>query len=124
MQSLSANKRKLYYALFVSSTDKVDSQGYKTGGKEKTYTEPVELWANVSAARGTAETEQFGINDNYDRTITTTDLTLPIQEDTILWIGIEPLDGQSHPVPHNYKVVRVARSVNSITYAIRKVSVS
>ena len=119
MQSLNANKQTMFYALLVGSTDAVDANGKKTGGKTKIYSDPVEFHANVSAARGLAETEQFGINDDYERTIVTNDLDLPITEDTVLWIGICPVSGK-----HNYKVVRVARSINSVTYAIKKVSVS
>lgn len=118
MQSLEQNKQTLYYATFSGYADAVDASGKKTGGKVKTYSEPVEFRANVSAARGTAEVEQFGVNDNYDRTVTTSDLTLPISETSILWIG------EAVTNPHNYTVVRVARSLNSVTYAIKKVAVS
>ena len=119
MQSLNSNQQTMFYALLVGTADAVDANGKKTGGKTKLYADPVEFRANVSAARGLAETEQFGINDDYERTIVTNDLDLPITEDTVLWIGICPTYGK-----HNYKVVRIARSVNSVTYAIKKVSVS
>ena len=124
MQSLSQNKQKFYYALYVSDTDAYDASGLKNGEKTITYTDPTAFYANISAARGTADIEQFGINDDYERTIATNDLTLGIGEDSILWIGIEPYDANGNAVPHNYKVVRVARSINSVTYAIKKVSVS
>lgn len=123
MQSLSQNKQKFYYALYVSDTDAYDADGLKNGEKDITYTEPTVCYANISAARGTADIEQFGINDDYERTIATSDLTLGIGEDSILWIGIEPYDEDGNAVPHNYKVVRVAKSINSVTYAIKKVSV-
>ena len=123
MQALAQNKQPLWYALYVSMTDQLDSSNNKTGEKVKTYTDPVKVWMNVSAARGTAEVDQFGINDNYERTICTDDVECPIAEDSLLWIGIEPTEGQVQN-PHNYKVVRVARSLNSVTYAIRKVSVA
>ena len=124
MQSLEQNKQTLYYATFSGYTDATDTSGNKTGGKVKTYSDAVQFRANVSAARGTAEVEQFGVNDNYDRTVTTSDLSLPITETSILWIGINPTDSGGNAVPHNYTVVRVARSLNSVTYAIKKVAVS
>lgn len=124
MQSLEQNKQTLYYALFAGLTDAVDALGNKTGGKVKSYGDATPFRANVSAARGTADAEQFGINDDYERTITTSDLNCPISEDTILWIGISPTDGSGGEIPHNYKVTRVARSLNSITYAIKKVTIS
>ena len=42
----------------------------------------------------------------------------PIDEHTILWV--DTLDTEK---PHDYEVVSVARGLNSISYAIRKVSV-
>lgn len=96
--------------------------GLKTGEKVASYTDPCKIWANVSASRGTADIEQFGINENYERTICTDDVDCPIAEDSLLWVGIEPTEGQTEN-PHNYKVVRVAKSLNSVLIAIRKVSV-
>ena len=117
MQSLALNKQKIYYALFTGMTDAVDSQGYKTGEKVKTYADPVELKINISPSRGTADTEQFGINLDYDRTMVTADMHCPIAEDTIVWFGVPATE------PHNYVVKAVARSLNSIVYAIKEVKV-
>ena len=61
------------------------------------------------------ELEQFGTNANYTRTITTTDMACPIDENTRLWIDA-PTSGA-----HDYVVTMVAKSINSITYAVLKV---
>ena len=114
---LAQNKQKFWYALYKGLEDEVDSQGYKTGGKVKTYYDPVEMSANISAARGTSEVEQFGINENYSRTIVTDELDCQIDTDSKLWIGV-PTTSQ-----YNYRVTRVAKSLNSITYAISEVTV-
>ena len=121
MQALAQNKQPIWYALYTGKTDLIVG-GLKTGEKDASYTDPVKIWVNVSASRGTADIEQFGINENYERTICTDDVECPIAEDSLLWVGIEPTDGQTQN-PHNYKVVRVARSLNSVLIAIRKVSV-
>ena len=123
MKALSLNKQTIYYAQLTGVTDQVIG-GLKTGEKVKTYSDPTAYRINVSAARGTADIEQFGINDNYDRTLATSDMTCPFTEETILWIGILPTDAQGNVVAHNYRVTKVARSLNSITYAVRKVSVT
>lgn len=120
MTSLDLNKRTIYYSLYSGVTDAVDTNGDKTGEKEKSYTAPVGLRVNVSAARGTADVEQFGISEDYDRTITTTDLSCPIQEDTVLWIDSVP-GATAASVPYNYRVVKVAKSINSIQYAVKEV---
>jgi hypothetical protein len=47
---------------------------------------------------------------------------LGIDEHSILWIGKEPY-ANSVITAHNYIVVSVAKSFNSVVYAIRKVDV-
>lgn len=127
MRSLNRNKRKIYYALYDSKTEIVDEYGNKTGEFNTEYGSPVEYYINVSAARGAADVEQFGINANYTKTMTTNDLNCPISETSRLWIDREPttiVEEQVTDNPHNYVVVSVARSINSITYAIREVNVT
>lgn len=118
MRSLARNKQKIYYALYGGKEEIRDEWGNLTGESRLTYGDPLEYRINVSAARGTADVEQFGINANYTKTMVTNDLSCPIDETTRLWIGIEPTK------PHNYVVMSVAKSINSITYAIREVSVT
>jgi hypothetical protein len=117
MLSLTQNKQTIYYALYENRTD-IIKDGLKTGSKEKTYSDPVAFRCNVSPARGVADEEQFGINTDYDRTIVTTVMDCPIQEDSILWVGIPTTEA------HNYRVIRKAVSLNSIVYAIKEVSKS
>ena len=107
------------------------------------YSDPSPIRINVSAAQGRLETRQFGQMENYDRTLITDDLDCPIDESSILWIDnldttnvtwimLEDLtwgdiEGKSWEVltiPHDYVVTKVARSLNVIQYAVRKVSVS
>lgn len=118
MRELEINKQTIYYALFTGYTDAVDSNGYKTGEKVKTYSDPTPLRINVSSARGNANREVFGIDCTYSKTMTTADLNCPIQEDTILWIGETP------DKPYNFYVVRKAASLHDIVYAIREVTIS
>lgn len=123
MRELEINKQLIYYALFKGYTDAVDSNGYKTGEKTKSYDTPVPLRINVSPARNNASREAFGIETPYDRTMTTGDMTCPITEDTILWIGKAPVvNGVA--TPHNYYVQRVSKSLNDIVYAIKEVTLS
>ena len=105
-------------------SDAVDSNGDYTGAKTKTYGTPVEMWANISAARGESAVEQFGVNENYSRTIVTDDLSCPITTESKLWVGTPATDGNGTVLSHNYRVVRIAKSLNSITYAITEVNAS
>ena len=129
MRSLNRNKQKIYYSLYSSKTPILDEYGNQTGEYETTYATPVALDINVSAARGTSDVEQFGINLNYTKSMVTNDLTCPIDETSRLWVNKYPfvLDDNNNVVsitPHNYVVVSVAKSINSITYAIKEVSVT
>lgn len=118
MRELEINKQTIYYALFEGYTDAVDSSGYKTGEKTKTYSEPQPYRINVSPARGNADREVFGIDCNYSKMMTTANLDCPIAEDTILWVGV------GTDKPHNFVVERKAVSLHDIVYAIREVTLS
>lgn len=121
MRALLRNMQTFYYALYDRKTE-VIKDGLRTGQYTVTYSAPVSMSANISASKGSADLSPFGIDTQYTKTIVTTDMSCPIDENTILWIGKTPAEDGS--VPHNYVVVRVARSLNSITYAIREVKVS
>lgn len=123
MRSLVRNKQKIYYALYEGKTDTRDEWGNLTPEPQLNYGTPVAYNINVSAARGTANLEQFGINLNYTKTMVTNDLSCPITETSRLWVGKEAVVDDVLQ-PHNYVVVSVARSINSITYAIREVLVT
>jgi len=118
MRELERNKQRIYYALYTGKVDAVDANGYKTGEKTKSYSDPVPFRINVSPARGNADREIFGIELSYIRTMTTDKLDCPIDVDTILWVGRDTSE------PHNYIVVRKAQSLNDIVYAIREVTIS
>lgn len=120
MKSLMRNNQPVWYSLYLGQVPILDEDGNDTGETAIQYSEPKRVFVNVSAARGTADVEQFGINEAYTKTIVTSDTGLPIDTDSILWIGADPASG----TPHNYAVSRVAKSLNSITYAVREVNVS
>ena len=92
------------------------------------------------------QVEQFGNLDSYDKVIVTTEMDCPIDESTVLFVEKEPeyAEVQSHEIvegnalyaddeiqvvtyprpKYDYIVKRVAKSLNSISIAIRKVNVS
>jgi len=148
MRNLSRNEQIVYYALFNSMTEKVDDYGNKTGTFSIEYATVQRVGVNVSASRGTSDLEQFGINLNYTKTLVTCNMKCPISETSVLWLGyglifdydateipsngdvrvkdgviVEYKDGNWVDVPHNYVVVGVAKSLNSITYAVKEVTV-
>lgn len=118
MNTLAINEIKMYYATFSGRRMAQDSQGQYTSESELSYSDPVEFWANLSAARGEASTEQFGQDVSYDKVIVSCDMSLPITDTSIIWVD------NSLDEPNDYIVKKVARSLNVISIAIRKVDVS
>lgn len=118
MRSLNRNKRPIYYALKVDETTDTDEYGNETGEVTPVYGEAVALDVNISAATGEDAVQAFGSFTGYSRTMFVADNACPIEEDSIVWFGIEPTE------PHNYIVVRKADSKNGILFALREVTVA
>ena len=126
MRTLNRNKVRIFFANYRSKTPLKDEYGNLTGEYEISYTNPTELCANVSAARGEATTRQFGDDEGYDRVIVLEDPAIPITVSSILWIDALPElaeDGGTE-TPHDYIVKQVATSLNSVSIAVSKVNVS
>jgi len=147
MKSLQRNKQKFYYSNYAGKKSVVDDSGYETGEYEILYTPPLCTKANISAAQGETQIEQFGTSITYDRVIVTTK-QLPIDENSILWVDVLPDFGSKAlktekgklinckngevllagdavvPGNYDYIVKKVAISLNSMSIAISKVDVS
>lgn len=124
MKLMERNKVPFWYCLFDRKEPILDEDGNDTGDQKVFYAEAVPIRANVSSATGTAQIEQFGNLDRYDKVIVTEDMSCPIDETTVLFVDKEPeYDAEGQPL-YDYIVRRVARSLNVVAYAIRKVSVS
>ena len=146
MKTLRRNLRPFYYCLFQSKMDVVDENGNKTGEKIRVYANPVRMMANISPATGQTNTEQFGNLDNFDQVLVYDDVNCPIDENTVLFLDTEPTYTEGVTVEvtpsvtllgedtsevvevtipkYNYVVRRVAKSLNSVSVAVRKVDVS
>lgn len=118
MRVLTRNKQTFYYADFEGTVPLYDDNGNLTGDEEIKYSEPIEMKAVISMTRGGAESTLFGLNEVYDKYITLNKEDDVITEQSVLWIGIPPTE------PHNYRVYRVAKSLNFIQIGIRRVEVT
>ena len=124
MKTLTRNKRKMWYCLYAEQTAQYDEYGNETGEPKITYGNAVPMFANISQATGQSMTEMFGNLENYDKVIVTDEMDCPIDENSVLFIDKEPeYDTAGLPV-YDYIVRRVAKSLNSISIAVRKVKVS
>ena len=126
MRTLNRNKIRIYYANYRDKIPLRDEYGNMTGEYKILYDNPIAIMANVSAARGEATTRQFGDDEGYDRILVLDDPNFPITVTSILWIDTPPeisKDG-STDTPHDYIVKQVATSLNSVSIAVSKVTVS
>lgn len=117
MRTLDRNKQKIYFANLIGQADVIDEYGCFTGETTTEYSEPVPVKVNISPARGEASIELFGTDLNYTKTIVM-DKDYGLNENSILWVDKDPSE------PYNYIVVSVAKSINSVSYAIREVNVN
>lgn len=134
MRCMQRNKVDFYYALFSKRVPIVDEYGTDTGEYDVQHGNPVKSSANISAAKGETQTRQFGENVSYDKVIAMDNDSPPIDEYSILWIDTMPelnadgslaVDSEGKvKTPHDYIVKKVAKSLNSVSYAVSKVSVS
>lgn len=125
MRCMARNKSKFYYASYTGRTEIVDEYGNRTGEYEISYSNPTDYFGNISAAQGEVQSRQFGETESYDKVIVLDDINAPIDEHTILWVDTLPElneDGTAK-TPYDYTVKKIAKSLNGVSIAIRKVRV-
>lgn len=116
MKLCERNLKTISYKMYAGQQPILDKDGFDTGEVENSYSDAVEIKANVSPAKGTSSVEPFGVDIEYTNTMIVSDMDCPIDEHSILWID------SSTDKPFTHVVVRVAKGLNYIMYAIRKVT--
>lgn len=109
MRDLKRNQMKISYKNYKGKEEILDENGYATGSYKRLYTEPKEIYISVSANKGDVEVQGFGAQLDYDRTLSTADMTCDIDENCLVYIGSEV-----------YTVIKRAVSLNQIQIALRK----
>ena len=119
MRDLRRNLSTVSFKLYEGQEEIVDEYGNATGSFDPKYGALQTAHLCVSSNKGSSETEMFGSLEDYDRTMTTADAACRIDENAVLW-----LDGADSAGPHNYIVKKRAPWKNSVSYAIKRVTVS
>lgn len=139
MRSLKKNLQRLWYSTYAGQIteyyrdndgniiyDEVDGRSIPRIKSERAgYSNPVSFYANISAAKGTSDSEVFGVSLDYTKTISTCDMALPISETSLIWFETEPTynaDGTVDSNSADYSVAAIARSLNNVVYAIKKLA--
>lgn len=134
MVCMEINKQTFWYALFDHKAQDTDEYGSVVGTPYNVYKPPKEYSANISPAKGQTSIEAFGSDDSYDKTVVLDGDCPEIDEYSVLWLGVTPKldedgnlatdDEGNDLTPYNYIVKQVARSLNSVQLAIKKVDIS
>lgn len=134
MRCMKQNQVPFFYALFIKTKPVEDEYRNETSEHEVIYANPVACRANISAARGETQARQFGENVAYDKVIVMEADAPAIDEYSVLWIDRMPqldangalaVDNEGAVItPYDYVVRKVAKSLNSVSFAVSKVSVS
>lgn len=123
LRSLKKNKRKMWYALYGNKVPIVDENGDYVGEDKVGYYPPVEFKANISPGNGSAQKEVFGVDVDFTRSISTTDMSLPITETSLVWYETEPVileDGTPDPYSADYEVAaRPEDGLNELVIALK-----
>lgn len=147
MRTLARNRQDIWFANRLDGeTYVLDNNGLKTGNKAQSYGEPVKArmsmaissGANNLGSQGMATLDPQGISTAYTHKAITEDKTCDMGEESRVWYGIEPTkivekqvvsNGQvviieeTVNVPHNFKVVRKAKSLNHLIFYLKEVDV-
>lgn len=122
MKALERNKRDFWYCLYLGETEVRDGDGNYTGETEITYSYPIAAHMNISPATGQSNMEMFGNLADYDRVIVTDDVNTLIDENTVMFVEVSPIIDGNKVKGYDYIVSRVAKSLNSVSIALQKVS--
>jgi hypothetical protein len=117
MRSLKRNQQRIYYSNLLKTEAAKDEYGHFTGENVPVYDEKKPLDIYVSANTGDISMEMFGNLSDYDRVMSISGTNCPIDENSLLWIGVSPEE------PHNFIVKRKSVSLNETVYAIAQVTV-
>jgi hypothetical protein len=122
LRDLRINQVPFWYQTYEGEVDVVDDEGYQTGETVKKYSKPVKALARISPNTGRSESSPFGVNTDYDKSISTV-VRLPIDEYSKLFIDIEPVineDGTTDTEPDYYCVVP-KHDLQQNVWAIKKI---
>lgn len=126
MRSMTRNRQSFYYADLLSVGMSKDADGNYVDNTFN-YSDPVKAEGVITAASGEAQIQLFGANEIYDKVITLNFGENFLEIGSILWVDVVPdIDEETGKpdTPYDYIVVKVAKSLNFVNVAIRKVNVS
>ena len=125
MRCLLKNKQKMYYALYIESTETttgktiiIDGESVEVeyGSTSQEYTAPVEFKGNIAFTGGDVYETEYGIDKSkYSAVLVMNKGEIPIDEHSLIWYDTPP-DGKA-----DFKVVKVVPSLNVDKYLLQRI---
>lgn len=102
--------------------DTIDGVDYfvEIGRTEPHYTDPIPFDGTIKTGGRNVEYTEYGINTGeYDAIMVLMGTSLPIKENTLIWVDIEPTEVSEDTA--DYKVVRKTVALNTTRFVLKKV---
>lgn len=125
MRCLLKNKQKMYYALYIESTETttgesiiIDGESVEVeyGSTSQEYTAPVEFKGNIAFTGGDVYETEYGIDKSkYSAVLVMNKGEIPTDEHSLIWYDTPP-DGKA-----DFKVVKVVPSLNVDKYLLQRI---
>ena len=113
MRTLEKNKVSLWYCNVVSIADEVDSDGYFTGEKIKTYGVPTNVRLPLYPFNGEIDSQIFGSDCSFDMVSVSNNLILT--KDALLFTS---LPTSNYDITYDYRVDNIKHSLNTYQYGL------
>lgn len=145
MKALKRNAIPVWYALYLGEEDILDTNEHPTGERRARYGPLRKMMANVNAGfngrygiNSQSAVEPFGVDRRYDKTLVVADMDCPMDEYSVLIIdrpvhyehgqpvfddGASVYDDDGQLV-FDHIIIKVDKSINVLSYALKKVNVS
>lgn len=124
MRNLEINKRRFVALNYLGQEANKDTSGYMTGEATISYSAEMIIMGSISGAKGGAYAEMFGTEIKYDKTIVLTRkefMHFGLNENSVFFIDKEPeYDKDNMPI-YDYKVEKIADTINEVAIAVSKV---
>lgn len=124
MRNLLINKTKHYVLNYKTEEMVKDSDNNYTGETKISYTKPIMFMGHISSARGSSQVEMFGVDVMYDKTLILTKKEfekLKITENSVFFIDKKPMFDDSNTPLYDYRVERIAQTINEVAIALTRV---
>ena len=124
MRNQLINESKHYVLNYKGKENIKDSDNDYTGEYEITYTRPIMFMGHISGAKGSSQVEIFGTDVAYDKVLLINKakfIKLKITENSVFFLDKKPQYDNDAPL-YDYRVKRIAETVNEVAIALEKVS--